>query len=274
MKTCIYVLSGTGTSLAVANGIGDSLENTEIKLIPEELRSAAGKPIKPEAATVGFVFPNYFGGVPQMVSDLIQIFDFSETTYIFAIVTAGGGQGYSLKFFEENLAARGKRLDYGKYATGVSNYIVAWYYTLVCNVGERRINDLSKLKQKSKQFASDIMSRKREIQKSKFLVYMVNRLLSPNRIIRDTRPWDRDFSVDARCIGCKTCEKVCQSNNIIMEDHRPEFQHNCQRCMACIQYCPQNAIGFKGKPLAKPRYFHPDYPAKEMITVIHGSESC
>lgn len=40
---------------------------------------------------------------------------------------------------------------------------------------------------------------------------------------------------------------------------------NICKCMACIQYCPSNAISFKGKSLNKQKYYHPDFPAKKMI---------
>jgi ferredoxin len=114
----------------------------------------------------------------------------------------------------------------------------------------------------------DIARRKNEMEKDQRLSYMVSRMLSPKRIIEDTRPWDKEFSIGNNCIGCRTCEKVCQMNNIVMVNGKPEFQHNCQRCMACIQYCPQKAIGFKGKPLSTPRYHHPEFPAEELIRVI------
>ncbi len=269
MKTIIYAFSGTGTSLAIARTICDALGNTEVVMIPKALRNADGDSVQPDADAVGFVFPNYFGGVPQAVSDFVKMLDLSETAYVFAVVTAGGGQGYSLKFLERKLAEKGHRLDYGKYIRGVSNYIVGWYYTLICSTGEQRANVLRRLDEQAKRFAADIASRKKDIERSKLPVYMINRLLSKSRIIEDTRCWDKEFSVSDRCVGCNVCENICQFSNIKMKNGKPEFQHNCQRCLACIQYCPRQAIGFKGKPLTKPRYFHPDYPAKEMIRVIH-----
>ena len=268
MKTCIYVFSGTGTSLSVAKRISDFLGDTEIKLIPRLLENAMGDELIAEVPTVGFIFPNYFGGIPDMVSRFIRILNLDKTNYIFSIVTAGGGQGYSLKFLEKELRNKGKKLNYGKCITGTSNYIVAWYYKLVCKTGGQRVNALRKLEEKSKCFANDIVCRKNDVEESQFLSYKLSLILSPKSIVRDTRPWDQEFSIDESCIGCKTCEKVCQVKNIQMKNDKPDFQHNCQRCMACLQYCPRNAIGIKGKPLIKPKYFHPDYPSKEIISFI------
>lgn len=271
MKTCIYVFTGTGTSLAIAKKISDFLGDTEIKLIPNALENAISNEFEVEAETVGFIFPNYFGGIPDIVSKFVRILDLDNANYIFSIVTAGGGRGYSLKFLEKELRNKGKILNYGKCVTGTSNYIVAWYYKLVCKTGEKRLNTLRKLEEKANCFANDIACQKNDVEKSQFLSYKLSLMLSPKSIVRDTRPWDKEFSIDENCIGCRTCEKVCQVNNIQIKNGKPNFQHNCQRCMACLQYCPQNAIGINGKPLNKPKYFHPDYPPKEFISLISDS---
>jgi len=268
MKTCIYVFTGTGTSLSIAKNISNYLENAEIKLIPSLLENAVNNEIIAEAETVGFVFPNYYGGIPAIVSKFIGILNLEKTNFIFSVVTAGGGQGYSLKFLEKELAKKGKKLNYGKYVTGISNYIVAWYYNLIIKTGKQRAKIMKKLEEDLEKISNDIMGQKNEVEKSKFIVYMANQILSPKKIRTDTRSWDKEFSTNENCIGCMTCEKVCQVKNIKIENKKPVFQHNCQRCMACIQYCPKNAIGINGKPIAKPRFFHPDYPAEKIIEFI------
>jgi flavodoxin len=267
MKTCIYVFSGTGTSLSIARNISNYLGNAEIKLIPYLLKN---NEIIADTEIIGFIFPNYFGGIPNIVKSFINVLNLDKSNYIFLIVTAGGGQGYSLKFLEKMLLKKGKKLNYGKYVTGISNYIVAWYYNSIIKTGEHRDNIIKKIEEKSELFSKDIIQRKYDIEKSQFITYLVNRILSPKKIKKDTRLWDKEFTVDENCIGCKTCEKVCQVKNIKIENNKPKFQHNCQRCMACIQYCPKNAIGLNGKPLNKPRYFHPDYPVENIINFINN----
>jgi len=272
MKTCIYTFSGTGTSLSIARNISNNLENVEIKSIPNLLENSANNEIKVESEAVGFIFPNYFGNIPAVVKRFIKILNLENTNYIFAVIPAGGGQGYSLKFLEKELAEKGKKLNYGKYVTGISNYIVGWYYSLIAKTEEKRKKLVKELEQISKEIAQDIICRKNEVEKSKFIVYMLNLILTPKKIRDDTRSWDNEFSVDENCIGCKTCEKICQAKNIKFENNKPSFQHNCQRCMACIQYCPKYAIGINGKPLNKPRSFHLDYPSEKIIDFINNSK--
>ena len=273
MKTCIYVYSGTGTSLSIAGNIGKQLGDTEIKLIPNLLEKTVNNEIIAESERVGFIFPNYFGGIPAIVLKFIEILNLEKTNYIFSVIPAGGGQGYTLKFLEMELAKKGKKLNYGKYVTGISNYIVGWYYSLLAKTDKQRIEIVKKLEEVSKNISDDILSKKNEVEKSKFIMYMVNQILTPKRIKNDTRLWDKEFSVNKNCIGCRTCEKICQIKNIKMDNNKPVFQHNCQRCMACIQYCPKKAIGFKEKPLTKPRSFHPDYPAEKFIDFINNGAS-
>jgi ferredoxin len=270
MEYCIYVFSGTGTSLSIAKNVSNYLGNAEIKLIPYLLENTVNNEIIADTETIGLIFPNYFGGIPNIIKNFINILNLDKVNYIFSIVTAGGGQGYSLKFLEKMLLKKGKKLNYGKYITGISNYIVAWYYDFIIKTGEQRDKIIRKIEEQSEYFAKDISQRKAEVEKSKFLTYLINRILSSKKIIRDTRLWDKEFIVDDNCIGCETCKKVCQVKNIKIENKKPIFQHNCQRCMACIQYCPKNAIGFNGKPLNKPRYFHPDYPAENIIDFINN----
>jgi ferredoxin len=56
---------------------------------------------------------------------------------------------------------------------------------------------------------------------------------------------DKNYNINNNCIGCKICKEVCPVNNIEMVNNKPEFQHHCEQCMACIQYCPQKAINYK-----------------------------
>lgn len=126
MKTCIYVFSGTGTALSISDQVSDTIGDTIVKLIPQLLEKSTGE-IKAGAPKIGFVFPNYFGGIPNVVLTFIRKLNMDGVKYIFAIVPAGGGQGYSLKFLKKELQQKGKQLDYGRYVAGVSNYIVAGY---------------------------------------------------------------------------------------------------------------------------------------------------
>lgn len=75
----------------------------------------------------------------------------------------------------------------------------------------------------------------------------------------------KGFHVSDDCIGCGICEKVCPVSNIKMENNKPGFHHNCEQCMACVQWCPKKAINYKNKTQNRGRYTNPSISVKELI---------
>ena len=55
-------------------------------------------------------------------------------------------------------------------------------------------------------------------------------------------------------IGCSKCVELCPLNNIHLENGKPVWGKNCTHCMACICYCPKEAIEYGKKSRNKPRY--------------------
>ena len=62
------------------------------------------------------------------------------------------------------------------------------------------------------------------------------------------------FQANDSCIGCGQCVKKCSLNNIHLEQEKPVWSKNCTHCMACICYCPTEAIEYGKKSVGKPRY--------------------
>ena len=56
--------------------------------------------------------------------------------------------------------------------------------------------------------------------------------------------------------AAKPCSgpSVCPLNNIRLENGKPVWGKNCTHCMACICYCPKEAIEYGQKSKGKPRY--------------------
>ncbi|WP_413814614.1 hypothetical protein [Candidatus Cryosericum septentrionale] len=58
---------------------------------------------------------------------------------------------------------------------------------------------------------------------------------------------------------------MCPVGDIEQVDGRPVWQHHCQQCFACLQWCPKEAIQFgKETPHGK-RYHHPGVKLSDMI---------
>ena len=62
------------------------------------------------------------------------------------------------------------------------------------------------------------------------------------------------FTVSDACTGCGQCARRCPTNSITIRDGRPVWGQGCTHCMACICYCPAEAIEYGKKSLGKPRY--------------------
>ena len=57
-----------------------------------------------------------------------------------------------------------------------------------------------------------------------------------------------------KCISCGKCSNICPLNNIKLVDGLPKWNDNCTHCMACISYCPTEAIEYGKKSVGKTRY--------------------
>ena len=62
------------------------------------------------------------------------------------------------------------------------------------------------------------------------------------------------FTTSSACIGCGQCAKRCLMNNVTLKDGKPVWGRNCTHCMACICYCPKEAIEYGKKSVGQPRY--------------------
>lgn len=261
MKTTIFVFSGTGTSLAVAKKLSKELGDTALVSIAKYHQLEA---VFTEDERVGFVFPCNFGELPHIVKEFVTRIKMDNAQYVFSIITAGGSAGRGLQILNELMVKKGKVLNYGKSIVIASNYIVAWYARIIKSNKEKIEKNMRMSDKIISQFARDIKGEKNYVEKGNWLLYIVPHIISPKKIVQDTRPWDIDFNAGERCSGCGVCKKVCPVQNIQLVNKKPEFMHNCQRCMACIQYCPQQAIQYKGKYINKARYYNPRISINEI----------
>ncbi|MNN28092.1 ferredoxin [compost metagenome] len=90
------------------------------------------------------------------------------------------------------------------------------------------------------------------------LTGIINPLFNKNAI--DTSK----FQVDHHCTGCGTCEKICNLNNITVDD-KPQWGQRCSQCLACVHYCPMKAIQYGKVTEKKGRYTNPNISIHEMF---------
>lgn len=253
MKNRIYFFSGTGNSLKVAKDIARELADCEIVAIHKGMDMEIPKGYQ----RIGFVFPVYYFGLPEMVAQFIHQADFSteNAAYYFAVATPGGFSGRPLNQVERLFADKGIHLNYGAKIRMNANYIVSYgsiglYYATAMKAYKKRITKI----------ISDIKNTNiNEIEKysERYEKIYLNS-------IGKAHTMDEGYHANDDCISCGICTKVCPAKNISLDNGRPVFHHHCECCMACIQFCPKKAINYYDKTQKRKHYTHPEITHNEL----------
>jgi ferredoxin/flavodoxin len=294
MTTIIYYFSGTGNSVAIARGITRRTNGT---LIP--IASVVdNKPIKPDADVIGIVFPVYhasFGesGIPLIVRRFVGKLEGIASKYLFAICTHGGMPGATIGNLAAAIESRGGELSAG-FAIRMSIS-----YSAIQKIGHAFFNKeletdidaddrkrqilFARAERKLDIIQSIIDDRKkakletfsgfaRFVLAPLFLLQKqaaVSRFRDLSKSSSDsydelTMLADISFLLNDRCNGCGVCTKICPVHNIKMVNKKPVWQHRCENCYACFQWCPKDAI--HGKMVEyQNKYHHPDVKVSDMI---------
>jgi ferredoxin len=75
---------------------------------------------------------------------------------------------------------------------------------------------------------------------------------------------DKSIYTDDKCNGCSICAKVCPVQNIKMVENKPVWQHHCEMCLACVEWCPKKAIHHWCRVEGKD-YHHPEVKLSDMF---------
>ena len=249
MKTEVYYFSGTGNSLYVAKDIAALLD---AELIP--IASAAKKDIiSSEADVVGIVFPVYISELPIIVKRFAEKLS-AKAGYIFAIATFGGASGMSLYLLKDILAKNNLKLSAGFGVHMPQNAFYKWW--------EKPERVYGKWEKKKGKLAHRISERKEGFFLSNLILEFVlrklhNPLIKPmfrKSILEMTgadESMDTDdiihitgkcYEVSDDCNGCGVCAGVCPVGNIQINGGRPVWGSLCEGCLACLNYCPKEAI--------------------------------
>ena len=280
----IYYFSGTGNSLAVAKAIAKETKGTVIS-IASVLEKGC---FQSDADTIGIVFPCYLAqlvGVPLIIRKFIQNFINIHSKYIFAVCTCGGLESFNalptLKILRKLIQSRGGNLS-GEFSIRLPMNNLNYYFFQSHNHEAM----FKKSKKKIKRIGQYVNNKK----KSKFqlVTSLFHRLITPmNKSLgklyidflkekskeqhdtilnyQEMIPLtDKSIFVDDKCNGCGICEKVCPVTNIQIIKKKPVWQHHCEMCMACVEWCPIKAIHHWNIVEGR-KYHHPEISLSEML---------
>lgn len=249
-KNIIFYFSGTGNSLKVAKDIAAAIEDCEL------ISMGKSHKLSGPYERIGFVYPVYGGGMPGVVERFVKALDLSSNnnSYIFAVCTSGSGSADGLTNISKIIGAKDGKLSYGESIRCFSNYVGLYA------MGSDADSKAKAQTQATKQVIMDIQSLAVKPPFKNSLLALIH-----GPFIKSLAKKDIGFNVSEACNSCTTCSKVCPVGNIKMQDGKPMFLHHCEQCMACVQWCPKQAINFKNKTQDRGRYHHPDITLKEMI---------
>ena len=256
MGSNIYCFSATGNSLTIARQIAQTLGDCTIQSMAAE---PPDEPVGGPNQSIGFVFPVFYVGLPRLVKRFVEGLNIIEGTYCFAFINFGGTEADTPGMLEDILKEKGVHLSYAAGARMPGNYIVK-YQAFAPDVVQKLIkNAMDKADEAAEAIA------KGKLQPVKRNARLISKIANRNYLYKDIAEWDEKFNVTDKCTGCGLCAKVCPVSNIKMEDRRPFWQHRCERCLACIQWCPCEAIEYGKKTIGRRRYHNPDVKAQDII---------
>ncbi|MHA2180549.1 MAG: EFR1 family ferrodoxin [Promethearchaeota archaeon] len=259
METTIYYFTGTGNSLKAAKDLCEKLNGCE--LIPianfweiEDLNSTSEK--------IGFFFPLYYSGLPKIVLDFVKELNVSKSNYFFAGVTSAEDLNvYPFQQLEKILKTKGKRLNAGLLINMPNNYIIGYDVTSE----KQQMDFFEKAKKAISEFSELVNNGKDNLDRTVFKKDVGRSEKVNDWFQTEVNNLDKSFHVDDSCTSCGVCKEVCPVKNIILTDGIPKWQHKCQHCLACINFCPEKSIQYEEKTLKTGRYHHPEIKLKEII---------
>lgn len=260
MKTTIYFYTGTGNSFWASRRLSEALGDTQLVSI---INAGAGA-IHCPSDRIGLIFPVHIWGLPSLVIDFLNRLDSDSSKYYFAVAVNAGQVAATLIQLQTLMQARGIKLSSGYSLNLPSNYI-PWGGA-----------DSADKQQKKFYYAAAKIARIAETIKSKETKPLEKGPLWQNVILsliyrksyNAVHKMDKSFWADDKCNNCAICEKICPAQNILIKNDKPAWQHRCDQCFACLQWCPEEAIQYGKNTLKKKRYRNPEIKLSEMLACV------
>ena len=261
MKNTIFYFTGTGNSLQIAKTIAANLEDCKVLSISKSNKSISTLQLD---GNVGFVFPVYYYGLPQIVREFLSNIDLSNTAYTYIIAAYGktGGNGGCLSQTQKLFAPKGIQLNAAFYVKSVDNFIL-WSWDIPAKEKHAAIHAAAK---KNVSKITRIIRNKQNYYDRSIMEHIGPVLFGYNHFIENVTTNDTSFFATSDCVACGLCEQVCPTQNLVLKENKPTWNsEKCQRCLACFHLCPKEAVEYGRVTKKKTRYKNPDISIKEFM---------
>lgn len=244
----IFAFSGTGNSYHVARIVSEELGMPKIDIAAAVRYGRFLYDAKGE--DVGFVFPVYFFGLPDMVRTFAQNLKVRNPGRVFAIATCAGESGGVYGHLKDCL---GDRLE------------LSVCYDLLMPENAVFYEDVPSREEAEPILEAADARLKEIIEGIKAGETGDRRTLSCEGFEEMYPHYDESrrtehFHLNDRCIECRICEDVCPNQIIKIYHRKPVWdEETCSMCMCCLNLCPKKAIEFGPDTAGRGRYHHPDF---------------
>ena len=243
----ILCFSGTGNSKYVAkriaNALGDALVNLNDRIKASDTSSVE------TGERVIIVTPTYAWRIPHVVRDWLRKTELRGAKQVWFVMTCGSEIGNADKYNRELCTEKGLSCMGTTQIVMPENYIAMFSAPKtdearkIVAQAEPSIDQAIAAIQRNQPFAPT-----RNNLYDRFMSGPVNPIFYKCFVKANA------FTASSACIGCGQCVKRCPMNNVAIKDGKPSWGKNCTHCMACICYCPKEAIEYGKKSVGQPRY--------------------
>lgn len=257
----IYYFTGTGNSLRAAIKIGKHIKNCTLI----SMKSNPDDHSAEYCDVVGFIFPVYHWTMPDPAVEFVEKLKINPKAYVFCVAMPSIICGEACEKLEQILKSKGINLSYGTKINNVANYVTVYppmpSPKIVIPRTEKQLEKIGK----------EISNRTtRKIPRANAMIRIKIASMRKYKGIQNVA--DYGFKISKSCISCGVCSRVCPVNNIELINGNPHFKHKCAQCMACVSYCPKNAIGYKltDKDLEKMNINQNDFKIAKVMGIPKG----
>ena len=263
MSHKIYYFSGTGNTLYVAKEFAKAFPDAELISIAS---LDCSDDVELGSDLTGIFFPVYCFGIPNILDRFLKRVRFMENQggrCVYAVCTSGGYPGAALPMVEDTLQEKNIDLCSCFHIPMVSGYFP---------FGERKQTPRGvRLSHEATQRAiriAIVMVKKRKRTRP-LRIFPIDTLIkfAARKALSALPESDSAFSVDPqRCSSCGQCYRICPASNIRPDENdHPVWNHHCEQCMACLQWCPEKAILYKN--VERAQYHHPEITPGELYRI-------
>lgn len=243
----ILCYSGTGNSRYVAKRIAAALGD-ELLSMNDRIKAGDTSPVEGNERLI-IVTPTYAWRIPRIVRDWLTKTEFPGAKRVWFVMTCGSEIGNAAKY--NRALCREKQLTY----MGTAQIIMPENYIAMFDAPQAdEARQIVARAEPDIDRAATAIAANQAFPLPRDNLY--DRFMSGpvNPIFYSFCVKAKPFTASDACIGCGKCAALCPTNNINIQNGKPVWGGDCTHCMACICYCPAEAVEYGKKSLGKPRY--------------------